>query len=287
MTVRFSKRHHFYGIESAKNGNNVRSCCVLKHYWLDVAYSIKSSAHERRGFWFGGTARRLMSIRFGWFDGRAAIGALAILACVAGSVRAGAGEFVTQVEDDDGRPVGQAVVALTPVDPTLLAAAPQSAWAPWQSGVVDQRDETFFPYVEIIARGGQVTFRNSDEPQHHVYSFSPVKAFEFVLRPGATSAPVVFDKPGVAAIGCNIHDEMIAYIYVTETPWIALTDRNGRAQITNLPHGAFTTKIWHPAQRPGKAGPSQTVMISDQTASVAVKLALLPMRRHDREHGLY
>jgi plastocyanin len=228
-----------------------------------------------------------MSIRIGWFVGRAAIAALVILAGVADPVGAIAGDFVSQVDDDDGRPVGQAVVALTPVDPKLLATAPESAWAPWQSGVVDQRDETFFPYVEIIARGGHVAFRNSDEPQHHVYSFSPVKAFEFVLRPGATSAPVVFDKPGVAAIGCNIHDQMIAYIYVTETPWIALTDRDGRAQITDVPHGAFTTHVWHPAQRPGKPGPSQTVMISDEAASIAVKLALLPMRRHDREHGLY
>ncbi|MGB8839930.1 MAG: hypothetical protein WCC64_02565 [Aliidongia sp.] len=228
-----------------------------------------------------------MSVQIGWSVREAVIGAMAILAIISGTNRAGAGELTAQISDDDGRPVADAVVAMTPVDPTLLAMAPQSLWAPLRTGEVDQRDETFFPYVEIIARGGQVVFRNSDEPQHHVYSFSPVKAFEFVLRPGAASIPVVFDKPGVAAIGCNIHDQMIAYIYVTETPWIAITDRQGQAHITDLPPGTFTAQVWHPAQRSGKVGSGQAVTISDAPASLAVTVALLPTRRHDREHGLY
>jgi hypothetical protein len=228
-----------------------------------------------------------MSVQIGWSVRAAVIGAMAILAIIADTGYARAGELTAQISDDDGHPVADAVVAMTPVDPALLAAAPKSLWAPLQMGEVDQRDETFFPYVEIVARGGQVVFRNSDEPQHHVYSFSPVKAFEFVLRPGTTSTPVVFDKAGVAAIGCNIHDQMIAYIYVTETPWIAVTDRKGQAHIADLPPGVFTAQVWHPAQRPGKGGPGQAVTISDAPATLAVTVALLPMRRRDREHGLY
>jgi plastocyanin len=213
--------------------------------------------------------------------------ALIVLIGTAGVGRAGAGELLSVVSDDDGKPVADAVVALVPTDPALLAAAEPALWAPWQSGVVDQRDETFLPSVEIIARGGQVVFRNNDVPQHHVYSFSPVKAFEFVLKPGTSSAPVVFDKTGVAAIGCNIHDQMIAYIYVTETPWVVLTDKAGQGRIAALPQGAFTARIWHPSLPPGKPVPSRPLTISQGLETLPVTLALLPMRHPDREHGLY
>jgi len=213
--------------------------------------------------------------------------ALAALIGIAGSGRVEAGELLAQINDDDGHPVADAVVALIPADPAILAAAAPSLWEPWQKGVIDQRDETFLPYVAIIAQGGAVVFRNNDTPHHHVYSFSPTKSFEFVLAPGESSAPVVFDKPGVAAIGCNIHDQMIAYVYVAETPWVGLSDKSGQARFAALPAGAFTAKIWHPLLRPGRPAPSQAVTISDTPATLAATLALLPSRHHDREHGLY
>jgi plastocyanin len=213
--------------------------------------------------------------------------ALAALIGIAGNSRAGAGEFIAQVDDDNGHPAADAVVALMPADPAVLATAAPSLWEPWQKGVIDQRDETFLPYVEIVARGGAVVFHNNDTPHHHVYSFSPIKSFEFVLAPGESSAPVLFDKPGIAAIGCNIHDQMIAYVYVTETPWVMRTDKTGRARIEGVPSGVFTAQFWHPLLKPGRPVPSQAVTISDTPATLAATLALLPSRHHDREHGLY
>jgi plastocyanin len=222
-----------------------------------------------------------------WVRWGRAVFALAVLIGLAGAGRAGAGELLGQVNDEDGQPVADAVVALTPADPALLAAAGKALWAPWQSRLIDQQDEMFLPDVTIVARGGEVVFRNSDLPQHHVYSFSGIKAFEFVLKPGESSPPVVFDKPGVAAIGCNIHDGMIAYVYVTETPWVALSDKSGHAHITGIPSGVYTAQVWNPLQRPGQAVPSKMVTISNDPATLSVALALLPVRHHDREHGLY
>ena len=184
--------------------------------------------------------------------------------------------------------MADAGVALMPDDGAVLAAAPPVLWEKLRSGVVDQRDETFLPYVEIVARGGSVVFRNNDTPRHHVYSFSPVKSFEFVLKPGESSAPVLFDKPGVAAIGCNIHDDMIAYIYVSDTPWVAITDDSGQARISGVPPGSFTATIWHPALRPGRPVSSQPVAIAEGAVTIlSANLALLPIKRHDRERGLY
>ena len=210
--------------------------------------------------------------------------ALAALALAAGPAGARAEVVQAQIDDEAGKPVADAVMALLPDDPTR--ALPEAA-ATWRQAIVDQRDETFLPYVTIVAQGGSVVFHNGDTPHHHVYSFSPTKAFEFVLKPGESSAPVLFDKPGVAAIGCNIHDQMIAYVYVSETPWVGLSDKAGQVRIDGVPAGVYTARVWHPSLRPGAPPPSQPLTVADAPGSLAVTLALLPPKHRDREHGLY
>jgi plastocyanin len=78
--------------------------------------------------------------------------------------------------------------------------------------IILQRDREFNPYLTIIQTGTAVDFPNLDPFKHHVYSFSQPKIFEIKLYAGKPAKPVVFDKPGVVALGCNIHDWMEAYI---------------------------------------------------------------------------
>ena len=84
--------------------------------------------------------------------------------------------------------------------------------------IVDQINLEFVPHVKPVVVGSPVYFPNKDDVRHHVYSFSPAKRFELPLYSGTPAAPVVFDRPGIVAIGCNIHDWMLGYIYVAETP---------------------------------------------------------------------
>jgi len=221
------------------------------------------------------------------FRGGLALAAMAALLLAGGT--AGAGELNSRIADEDGKPVADAVISLMPEDPAVRDQAAPTLWDPLRRAVIDQRDETFIPYVVVIGQGGSVVFHNGDTPHHHVYSFSAIKSFEFVMIPGTESAPVVFDKPGIAAIGCNIHDQMIAYVYVSDTPWVALTDRAGEAHIAALPEGVFTATIWHPSLRPGRPAPTQKVTIGSGPAALALTLtlSLLPPKHHDREHGLY
>src|SRR5207244_3930054 len=94
--------------------------------------------------------------------------------------------------------------------------------------------------------GSPVSFPNRDDVRHHVYSFSPAKRFDLPLYVGTPAKPVVFDTPGVVIIGCNIHDWMVGYIYVSESPYFATTDADGRADLTGLPPGRYTARVWHP-----------------------------------------
>ena len=215
-----------------------------------------------------------------------AIGWIMLGAMLLVSGPSGAADLVVQVRDKDGQPVADAVVTLAPRGG---AAAPSAAAIPSEPLIVDQRNETFIPYVLVVPRGGEVAFRNSDLTRHHVYSFSPVRAFEFVLVPGQQSSAVRLERAGVVAVGCNIHDRMVAYLYVTDLPWHALTDKDGRATLSGVPEAAYDMQTWHPRLRPGRPGPVEPVTVAVGTNRLEVSIALLSEanRMSDHERARY
>ncbi|HET6555436.1 MAG TPA: methylamine utilization protein [Dyella sp.] len=198
---------------------------------------------------------------------------------------ASAGDLSIRVQDDARRPVGDAVATL---EPDVPAAAPHM---PSASRIVDQKNETFVPYVQVLRPGDTVVFRNSDATRHHVYSFSPVKSFELVLAPGERSAALTLDKPGIAAVGCNIHDHMLAYLYVSDAPNIGVSGPDGVIGFASLPPGRYTLHVWHPQLHPGQAELTQVIQVAGNAPNppVSVTLSLLPdpRMRMDREHMGY
>lgn len=184
-----------------------------------------------------------------------------------------AGDLVVRFDDGKGKPVADAVLLLRP------AAGQQApAPAPHARHIIDQRNLMFAPYLQLFRPGDEVVFRNSDNTRHHVYSFSPAGKFEFVLAPAQSSLPLRLDTPGAIAVGCNIHDQMIAYLYVTDAPWTAQSDASGNARIKGLPAGDYELQSWQPRLRPGAPAPTQRVHVGTDgaTVSVAVPLRLLP-----------
>lgn len=109
-----------------------------------------------------------------------------------------------------------------------------------------QRNKKFVPPLIVIQTGTAVNFPNFDTVRHHVYSFSPIKPFEIKLYSGRPAAPVVFDKPGTATLGCNIHDSMVGYIHVVDTPYFGITNEQGILEL-DLPSGDHRVRIWHPS----------------------------------------
>ena len=201
----------------------------------------------------------------------------AVVLLMSMAVRAAAGELIVEIDDGHGQPAGDAVVTLR-----SESAERVEARAP-ETKIVDQRDETFLPYVETFRPGDSVVFRNSDTTRHHVYSFAAAKSFEFVIAPGDSAPPVVLDRTGEIPVGCNIHDQMITHLYVSDAPWIARTKTDGRAVFDNLPPGTYQVDVWHPQLRPGRPGPSTSVTIDATQSSVSLTVSLLPdPRQSDR-----
>lgn len=142
-----------------------------------------------------------------------------------------------ELVDAAGEPLGDAVITLRGSSDSPRALPPVQ---------MDQRNKQFQPHVLAVRTGTSVSFPNSDDIRHQVYSFSPAKRFELRLYQGTPSEPVLFDKPGLVVLGCNIHDWMLGYIYVTDDPWLAVSDDDGRAVIADLPAGRYVVTLWHP-----------------------------------------
>ncbi|MCM0613937.1 methylamine utilization protein [Marinobacter sediminum] len=146
---------------------------------------------------------------------------------------------VTVTFNGGNEPVEGAVVYLDEPDNTTPVTAE-----------IYQKDRKFHPHALVIPIGSRVEFPNRDNTQHHVYSFSPAKTFNIELYAGKPEAPVVFDKPGIVELGCNIHDNMQAFIVVTETSVIGRTDAAGRITLTleQKPpaESRLGLNIWHP-----------------------------------------
>jgi plastocyanin len=163
--------------------------------------------------------------------------ALAVMTLCA-SVAANAGNVTATIIDGKGQPLPDAVVYLVPAQPMLPAKS--------KHVVIDQVDKEFVPRVTVVQTGTAVDFPNHDNIRHQVYSFSPAKTFQLKLYSGRPSSPVVFDRSGLAVLGCNIHDHMIAWVLSVDTPWFARTDAQGRAQVSDMPVGKYEMLVWHP-----------------------------------------
>ena len=186
--------------------------------------------------------------------------ATAVVYICASSAPAGAAGLGVRISDVHGNAVADVVVTVAPQSGGSVSPAP-----PLATRVIDQKNETFIPYIEVFRPGDKVVFHNSDNTRHHAYSFAPARQFEFVIAPGESSAPLQLDKPGVIAVGCNIHDQMITYLYVTNAPHVAHSGADGIAQLSNLPKGDYEVRVWHPQIRPGAGVDLQQLRIGDAT----------------------
>lgn len=127
-----------------------------------------------------------------------------------------------------------------------LAGGPSTAPAPRDTRpvVIDQRDQAFVPAVTVVQAGTEIAFPNNDATSHHVYSFSRPNAFELPLYKGDLHRPVRFNSPGIATLGCNIHDFMVGYVVVVDTPWFGQTNRDGSLVLDHLPPGRYQVTAW-------------------------------------------
>lgn len=200
---------------------------------------------------------------------RACWRALRVLAAAWLPLAAHAATVEVAVQDGSGRPLPQAVVFLE-----SPAAAAQVR--PLKGIEMAQSQRHFVPDVLLVTRGTSVQFPNRDEVRHHVYSFSPAKRFELKLYIGQPANPVLFDMAGVVVLGCNIHDEMVGWVLVLDTPYYGQTDAAGRLVLKDVPPGTYQLRTWHTAMPVGAPPATAALTVGRDSTQARAQLSVRP-----------
>lgn len=163
---------------------------------------------------------------------RKAIGTLLLLL-----INTSVSAWTLTVVDQDGNPAQNAVVQINGAD---IHSSDTSV------AIMDQVNREYSPHVLAIHKNQQVSFPNSDNVRHHIYSFSKAKQFEVKLYAGTPLSPITFENEGIVVLGCNIHDSMLGYIVVYESGKFSVVDKKGMVSFTE-PHDTISSiSIWHP-----------------------------------------
>ena len=177
-----------------------------------------------------------------------------------------AADVQVQVQDASGRPLADAVVFLE-------SEQARRQVRPVAGLEMAQNHKQFVPQVLIVPVGSEVRFPNHDTVRHHVYSFSPAKKFELKLYAGTPAQPVRFEQSGVVVLGCNIHDQMVGWVLVLDTPYYAQTSASGQAALSAVPAGRYRLRTWHARLPAGAPVPEQALEVSASGATALVRLA--------------
>ncbi len=174
-----------------------------------------------------------------------------------------AGMVTVDVTTHSAATAADAVIVFDPLDATPSPSH--------ETAIIDQVNKTFVPRVSVVRAGTAITFPNSDRIRHQVYSFSSAKTFTLKLYAGSPHTAVVFDQTGLVILGCNIHDSMVAYVGVVDSPYFAKLTDSGTATL-NLPAGRYRLRAWHP--NAGAAVPSREISVSEAPMNISLSIAV-------------
>jgi len=210
-----------------------------------------------------------------------------LLALAAGALAFGcahAGALKVTVLDKEGKPVPDAVVVLAPAAPGTPKPLPTRV-------TITQEKMRFIPAVSLVGVGAQGTFVNNDPWEHHVrggaaglQNFDGREAGGFELRldgkaPGKPGQAVDarFDKAGPVLLGCHLHASMRGHVFVSDTPWAAISAEDGVAAFEAVPDGPVRIRVWQADQLLDL--PPQQITLTAAPASATMQLQVVPRRR--------
>ncbi len=196
------------------------------------------------------------------------------LLAIPASQAAGPAALAVTVKQANGLPVRDAVVMVYP----KAGGATGPIRFGWKNDMA-QANIAFSPGTLIVPAGATVRFPNMDKVRHSIYSFSKAAKIDIQLYGRDETRSHTFAVPGSVSLGCKIHDQMRGYIKVVDTPYAAKTDHNGQVRIAQLPGGAATLKLWHPALRSRTGEHVEAVtLVEGQATARMISIELRPVK---------
>jgi plastocyanin len=178
-------------------------------------------------------------------------------------------------EAADGKTTGNKIpdasnvaVWLTPLDRTV--ATPMDVTNQQKPPQLVQRNKTFIPHVLIVPVGAIILFPNKDPFFHNIFSLYDGRRFDLGLYEAGTTRSVLFDRPGISFLFCNIHAEMSAVVLAVATPYFALSDPHGNLVLHNVPDGRYQMNVWYERSSAERLKElTRVVILSDTTRNMA------------------
>lgn len=207
----------------------------------------------------------------------AGCGPLATIVVIAAAIAqpaalAAVSQYRVVVSSVKGGAIADAVVTLRALEragKTAPATRPRLQ-VPVTPVVIQQLDREFVPRITVVPVGARISLPNNDAVPHSVYSFSPAKQFEFEVYVGSSPQVLTLDKVGIITLGCNIHDWMVGYVVVVDTPFVQSTDGRGDVSFANVPEGDYELRIWHPQQKLGDHTSQISIVETGRTQAVSI-----------------
>lgn len=134
-----------------------------------------------------------------------------------------------------------------------------------------QHNKSFEPHLLVVPVGSIVEFPNRDPFFHNVFSLFEGKRFDLGLYEAGTTRNILFDRPGISYIFCNIHSEMSAVVIALETPYYGVSNLRGEILIPSVPSARYVMHVWHESSLPETLnGLSREVKVSQSAPSLGV-----------------
>lgn len=166
-----------------------------------------------------------------------------------------------------------AVVWLTPLNNSTQTQSPLNQ----HRLQLVQKNKSFSPHILVVPVGAPVEFPNRDPFFHNVFSLFEGKRFDLGLYEAGSTRTVVFDRPGISYIFCNIHAEMSAVVVALRTPYYGISDRKGMITIPDVPPGRYELQVWNERALPEEL---RTLTRNLEISEASHSLGILQLSEH-------
>lgn len=117
---------------------------------------------------------------------------------------------------------------------------------------LNNQDCIFKPHVGFAAKGSKLIMTNEDAVLHNTHAYFVVGTMKKTILNTALpkgTKPIsntrALSRSGRIMIQCDAHEWMSANIIVVDNPYFAISDKNGKAEIKNVPVGEYDLAIFH------------------------------------------